>query len=153
MTTASELETDLLATLVERKHACLEQLLELGRQQCALVDAGDMTTLLQVLSVKQQLVGQLTAVERQLDPFRLQVPDDRHWRSPTLRQRCGEQIARAEQLLAGVLTYERQAEQRLQQRRDESAARLSGAHHALNARGAYRDEPQRTTGQLDILSP
>jgi hypothetical protein len=148
-----EFETDLLTALVERKQTCLEQLLELGRQQCALVEIDDMTTLLQVLSVKQQMIAQLQQIERQLDPFRVQRPEDRRWRDESVRLRCSETLMRTEQLLAAVLQCEKQAEQSLQQRRDETAARLANVSHAQRARGAYCVEPPRHSTRLDLLSP
>ncbi|HEY5312807.1 MAG TPA: hypothetical protein VIK18_09815, partial [Pirellulales bacterium] len=56
-------ETHLLAELLGRKHDCLAQLYELGGQQLALVESGDITQLLKVLAAKQRLLARLQEIE------------------------------------------------------------------------------------------
>ena len=75
------MDTDLLASFIGKKHDVLEQLRQLSRRQMDLIGEGDMTGLLSVLNVKQNLLVALQAVERDLDPFRQQDPDQRTWRT------------------------------------------------------------------------
>jgi hypothetical protein len=146
----SVLETDRLAELLNRKHHCLSELLEFGRQQLVLVDGGDITQLLRVLAAKQQLLMQLDGLERQLDPFRLQDPETRQWRTPVARAKAAEMITSTENLFREILLQEKRSEQRLRERRDDAAARLSGAHFASQARGAYAAELTRPIARLDL---
>jgi hypothetical protein len=146
------LPTDLLAELIQRKHACLVELREMGRRQFETVVEGSITALLDVLAAKQRVLGALQAVERELDPFRGQDPHQRPWRSPEARQACAATLAQCEALLGEILAQEKQSERELVRRRDEAAARLRGIHAAGQARGAYLPGPHFAPGQLDLMS-
>jgi hypothetical protein len=147
-----KLETDVLAELIGVKRACLLRLREMGRRQLELIDSGDMISLLDFLSVKQQTLLQLQRIERTLDPFRGQDPEARRWQSPQHRQACAEQVQQCETLLAEIISQEKRGEIALVRRRDEVALRLQGAHLAGQARGAYTAQPQHGIGQLDLMS-
>ena len=58
------LETDILVQLIRAKHACLTQLRDMGRRQIELIEAGDLTALLDLLSVKQRPLADLQRVEQ-----------------------------------------------------------------------------------------
>lgn len=146
------LETDRLAELIQRKHACLVELHEMGRKQLDLIRGGEMTELLDVLVCKQRRLEDLQTVEKALDPFRGQAPEERCWSTPEARRRCADRLAECETLLAGIVAQEKQGENELTRRRDETAARLHGAHAAREARGAYRRPLQAPLHQLDITS-
>jgi hypothetical protein len=145
-------ETQLLAELLGRKHDCLAQLYELGGQQLALAESGDITQLLKVLAAKQRLLTRLQELEGELDPFRSQQPEERQWPSAEERARCAQIIERSESLFRDLLAREKQSEQALGRRRDEAAARLEQAHSASQARGAYGTSYVRPLGQLDLSS-
>jgi hypothetical protein len=115
-----------------------------------LIQDEDLTTLLQVLGLKQSLIEDLNQVERELDPFRPQQPHQRHWRTEADRVRCAELLQGCDQLLAAVVRQEQASEQLLCVRRDETAARLQGVHHANQARGAYAAEQSQYIGHLDL---
>jgi flagellar biosynthesis/type III secretory pathway chaperone len=146
------LATHLLSELLDRKHGCLVELRELGRQQLALVESGAITQLLKVLAAKQQVFARLQQTEGQLDPFRDQRPEDRRWASPADRQRCAQLIERSEALFREILAQEKLGEQLLGERRDEAALRLHQAHAASQARGAYAAAARTTRSQLDLSS-
>ncbi len=110
-----------------------------------------MTELLDVLSAKQQMIVELQRIERGLDPFRTQDPEQRSWRSPDERTRCAEQLNRCEALLAEIVRQEKHSERDLIRRRDEAAARLEGVHAASQARGAYLARQPAASG-LDLTS-
>lgn len=150
--TNDQYPTDLLGDLIDRKHQCLMQLRELGRRQFELVCEGSMSGLLDVLSVKQGVIVKLQSVERALDPFRDEDPEARCWRSPETRRECAEQVERCQRLLAEILTQEKQSEQELVRRRDETARQLQGLHRAGHARGAYVTSAARELHQLDLSS-
>jgi hypothetical protein len=142
--------TERLAELVRAKHACLTQLHGLGKRQLIVIADGDISLLLNLLSAKQSLLAELQTIERGLDPFRQQDPDERRWASATDRQRSSQVLEQCEMLLKDILAQEKQSEQQLCQRRDEAAARLQGSHLAFQARGAYHSDPGMRVGQLDL---
>ena len=142
--------TERLAELVGRKHECLSQLHELGRQQLVLVEASDITALLSILSAKQQLIAALKQIEAGLDPFRCEAPETRVWRTPADRERCARQIEESEGLFRAILEHEKRGEQLLQRRRDDAASQLQGVHSARAARGAYTAHQTRASGRSDL---
>jgi hypothetical protein len=142
-------ETDLLLEIASLRQGALEQLHSLGRRQLELIDQGDMTQLIQVLSAKHHMLAELQQVEKRLDPFRGQSPEGRRWRSAALRERCAEVIAKSDQLLRAILEQEKLGETRLRQHRDEAASRLQSAHSASHARAAYTGSAAQAT-RLDL---
>ena len=146
------LSTDILAELVEKKHDLLVQLRDVGYRQMELIDGADMTQLLKLLSSKQRLLTALQDVERQLNPFRRENPDDRVWRTPADRARCAELAARSESLLAEVVEQEKRSETQLRAHRDRVAEELEGAHQAARAASAYSENPWTHSQQLDLSS-
>jgi flagellar biosynthesis/type III secretory pathway chaperone len=146
------LETDVLAELIDEKHKLLEQLRDLSRRQSELVERGDMTKLLNVLSAKQKLLHELGCIERRLDPFRDQAPESRRWRSPADRRRVQQTAERCDAMLDEIMSVEKQSETALIRRRDEAEQRLQGVHTASQARNAYTRPAGPNSSQLDLTS-
>jgi len=145
-------ETDVLAELIRDKHECLVHLREMGRRQFELIDEGDMTALLDLLTAKQRVLEKLQRIERALDPFRGQDPDGRRWRTAEDRRLCTEQLQQCERLLAEIISQEKCSEGVLLRRRDEAASRLESAHLAGQARQAYTAQPHGRVKQIDLFS-
>ncbi len=131
-------DTEQLAALVQRKLEVVTLLARLARQQLALIEAGDMGLLMKLLAAKQALLTQLQELERQLDPFRAQDPDERCWPTAAARAQCQQQADECAQRLTEVMNLEKQAEGQMVLRRDSAAARLQGVHSAAEASQAYR---------------
>lgn len=146
------LETDLLAELIQRKHACLTRLCAMSRKQFDTVVDGSMTDLLAILAAKQRVLADLQRVQRALSPFQGQDPEQRQWSSPERRQQCAEQLGQCEALLRDIVEREKQSERELVSRRDKAAAQLQDVHLASQARGAYADRPQHSARRLDLTS-
>jgi hypothetical protein len=146
------LATDVLAELIQSKHRVLVQLRSLGERQLALAHDGLISELLDVLGLKQRILVQLQSIERELEPFRGEDPESRHWRSAEARRRCGATLAECESLLAAIVRQEKQSENELTRRRDEAARRLAGMHSAAEARCAYLTPAGDSAGQLDLKS-
>lgn len=142
-------ETDLLVDLAARRRHCLVQLHELSRRQLELIENEDISTLLNVLAAKQRLLGELHELERGMDPFRGQEPEQRRWRNPEARQRCAELITDSQTLFAEIIAQEKQGELRMQAHRDQAASRLQGAHAGTQARSAYSAEAKGAR-RLDV---
>jgi hypothetical protein len=130
-------ETARLAALIAAKLKVLEILTRLSRRQLELIAAGDTPALLKLLTGKEAVLAQLQTLERQLDPFRSQNPEQRDWPSPEARAACQREADRANALLAEAMDLERQAEAAMAARRDAAAAALSAAHVAADTRAAY----------------
>jgi hypothetical protein len=143
-------ETQLLAALLDRKHECLVQMRDLGARQLEMIETGDMTMLMKVLSAKQGLINNLNAVERELDPYRDQSPEHRAWSSESERERCAQLAARCQLLFSEIVRLERESESQLTLERDDAERRLRGMHAAAQAHGAYAFETSLLTGSLDL---
>jgi hypothetical protein len=143
--------TDKLAELVGSKHDCLCALKELSRQQAELISGGDLGSLMKLLAAKQRYINELRQIDRLLEPFRQQDPEQRPWPSIELRQQCAQQAKRCETLLREIVAQEERCDAILRRRRDETAQQLQGMHQASQARAAYHNEP--TQGhRLDLTS-
>ncbi|MBN1853575.1 MAG: flagellar export chaperone FlgN [Pirellulales bacterium] len=133
----STLPTDKLSKLIDAKHQCLVQLLDLGEQQAKLIDCGDMGQILKLLALKQHVIASLQSVETHLVPFRNEEPKERVWRDPFDRNRCAAVAEACRQLLNEIVQQEKLNESRMKKRRDATAAELQHAHTANRAREAY----------------
>lgn len=139
-----------LAAAIARKAQLLELLRRLGEAQLSLVGDGDMVRLMQVLSSKDSLLQQLQNVERELDPFRDEDPDQRKWDTPELRQACRRDAERCAALLTDIVTLEKQSEAEMVRRRDATAAQLQTMYGSQEAQGAYISAPVSLAGSLDM---
>lgn len=145
------METEILASLIDKKYEVLSLLRQLARAQQAIVHTGDMTRLMKLLATKQNLLHQLQDVEHQLDPFRHQDPDSRQWHSPQRRQQTRDMATRCESLLNEIMLVEKQCEGELVVRRDAAATRLQGIHTVTQATDAYLSNGPAHC-QLDLSS-
>jgi hypothetical protein len=146
------MDTEQLAKLIGQKRQLLERLWQLTERQAALVSESDLTRLLSLLAAKQTHLNQLQAIERQLDPFREQDPDERLWVSPEARADARCEAEACAQLLASVMRVEYECEQQLSHRRDDVAHRLQGFQGASQARTAYLQGSSGSSHQLDLSS-
>lgn len=129
--------TEQLATLIAAKLEVLELLTRIANTQLSLIETGEMSTLLTVLTAKQQLISRMQSLESQLDPFRQEDPDTRVWSTPERRKQCQDHARRSEALLAEILLTEKRAEALMLSRRDQTARRLDSMHTAGEAGNAY----------------
>ena len=148
----SHYDTDRLAQLLRSRHDCLLELRDLGRRQMELIQRGELAALLDLLAVKQQSIGRLQQIERALDPFRDQPPQQRRWRSAEHRRRCAELVDQCQSLLAEVMAEEKQCEAALLCRRQQTLALLEKMQMTSNVQAAYAAEWGILGGQLNMLS-
>lgn len=153
--TATELDGDRLATLVDAQLEVLLQLQQMGRQQQEMIVQGRVSELLSLLAQKQQLLQRLTEVQQTLRPARQQPPEDRRWSSPQRREDCRRVSARCDALLAEILEAEAASEASLSDSRDALAVRLqqsTGALHAARAYHGSQNDAARPVSRLDLSS-
>jgi hypothetical protein len=137
MTAMARSDTKELAALIGAKLKLVEILCRLGKQQLALIEAGELTGLVKLLAAKETVLAQLRVVEAALDPFRHEDPEQRQWPGAAERAACQARADRCNALLAETLELERQGEAAMLRRRDATSAALAGAHTAADARLAY----------------
>lgn len=148
----SELTGDNLAGFIAKRHACLAQLQKLGLKQRELIQSGELSSLMRLLSVKNQLLAALQAIEHSLAPFHEQDPEDRVWSRPALRESCAQQAAACQELLAEIMQLERDNEREISERRDRLATQLHSVQSASTARRAYQMN-QRSLKSPHIKAP
>ena len=112
----TDLPTEILMQLVRARYTCLMQLRDLGRRQGELIDRGDVTGLLDLLSVKQKPLSDIQRIEKALDPYRRQDPERRQWRSADDRAACAELVRQCEMLLAEIVAREKECEELMVQK-------------------------------------
>ncbi len=154
----TNLPTDILMQLVRAKYTCLVQLRDLGRRQLELIDQGNVTGLLDALSVKQKPLSDIQRIEKALDPYRGQDPEQRQWRSPQDRAACARLVEECETLLKEIVSHEKRCEEIMVHKRDATANRLQQLRAAGRAQGAYAAairstaRPGAGTSQIDLSS-
>jgi flagellar biosynthesis/type III secretory pathway chaperone len=146
------LDTHTLIQLFAQRCELLMQLRQLVGRQLELIDSSDLGQLLSLLAVKQRSIGKLQTIQRQLEPYRGQSPQERTWNSEDDRRRCAELADACQRLLAEVVEIEKQSENRLIFRRDEAANRLHAVHFAVQARQAYVAPDLPTVTHVDLSS-
>ena len=132
--------TQTLDQLIDARLSCIVRLEEYSKRQAKLVEDQEITTLLDLLAEKQKTLALLERIERAIDPFRDEDPEQRKWASPELRIRCSEKSEKCETLLAQIFERDRRSEQLLSAKRDHAAQMLQETHHASQTRGAYIDK-------------
>lgn len=130
--------TEQLAELIAKKHEVLTQLRAVGVRQTDLVASGEITSLLKLLSAKQQLIIQLQHLERELKPFYATAPDDRVWRSAEERSQCARQADECNALLEEIVRLEKIGAENMNDRKNEVAQQLHQVHAAAHVRSAYQ---------------
>jgi hypothetical protein len=133
--------TGRLVELINGKHQVLLRLRDLGRRQTDLVASGDTTSLLKLLAVKQQLIGGLQELERELVPYYEENPERRSWQTSQQRAQCAQQAADCNELLQEIVGMEKSSAEHMTARRNEAAEQLQNVHAATQVRSAY--EAQR----------
>ena len=133
------LATDELEQLIATKRKVLELLFNLVERQLGIVERGNLAELLKILSAKQTVLAQLHQIERKLDPFRMEDPESRQWRSSADRARCRDEARHCDALLQECMQMEKRSEAAMVHRRDAAAAQLQTVHAAADASSAYSD--------------
>jgi len=134
----SDHSTQLLADLMAKRRKCLTQLRDLGLRQSQAIGAGEISDLLKLVAAKQQLIGALQALEKQLTPFHDDDPDNRPWPTAEARAACASDAEACRQLIRQVITMEHESERQMTARRDEAASQLRLVAAGGRVREAYQ---------------
>jgi hypothetical protein len=146
------MSTTELANLMSRKRQVLQLLSDLARAQLAVIESGDTTKLLRVLSAKQPLAEELQRVDAELASFRSDDPDRRPWPTPAARQQCQADAFACEELLTKVLELEQAGEAALVAQRDAVSRQLEELDAAQHATQAYGNFEAPSLSQIDLTA-
>jgi len=129
---------DFITTFKERRQ-CFADLLQISRNQLALVETDEYSQLLRLLGGKQQIIGRLEAISSRLPRLWDEWRRERERLAAGARQVCEQTLADTEALLAELLEHERTATEALARRRDQTAQQLAAVAGGSRVNQAYRD--------------
>ena len=135
---STELSTDLLFELIESKLHLLTEMQAMSLTQSDFVAHHDMTSLMTLLSRKQELLGALGTVQLELARFQDQDPEQRSWSPPGRRKECQEMVSRCDQLLQELIVMEDRSLGCMNLQRESVAAHLQQNIDACAIQNAYR---------------
>ena len=134
---SSELSTESLFELIESKLQLLVEMQAMSLAQADLVTQHDMTSLMTLLSRKQELMSALGNVQSELARFQDQDPELRIWSSPGRRTDCKDMVARCDQLLQELIVMEDRSLNSMNLQRESVAAQLQQNIDACTIQNAY----------------
>ena len=140
---STDLSTDTLFSLIESKLHLLSEMQEMSIAQSDMVAQYDMSSLMTLLSRKQELMESLREVQSRLAPFQPQDPEQRIWPDPSRRQKCKSMIARCDQLLQQMIVIENRSLDNMTLQREIVSAQLQQNINATTLQHAYQ------TNELD----
>ena len=135
---STEFSTDLLFSLIESKLHLLVEMQAMSLAQTDLVAQHDMTSLMTLLSRKQDLIGALGKVQSELARFQDQDPEHRSWSTPARRKSCQEMVARCDQLLQELIVMEDRSLGSMNLQRESVVAQLQQNIDACAIQNAYQ---------------
>ena len=144
-------DTDLKEVLeyFGQEQACYTALLDLSRRQKGVIETGTVDELLRILGQKQQLLAQVSDIENRLRQYKKNWQEIRTRLDQNDRAVLDLALSTVEELLAELIELEKQSEQLLTRRRDDTkqglveAAQGKTVHHAYAT--SQSTEATRTT--------
>lgn len=127
-----------LLELFGQEQACYTALTDLSRRQKDVIESGEIDILLEILAQKQDVLERVGAIERQLSPYKGQWPLLRTQFDENDRQVLDMALATVEELLAALIAMERESEQLLGQKRDQSRRDFQKTERGAAAHQVYR---------------
>lgn len=143
---------EISAILEQRRDTC-RQLLELSYAQLQHIRAQDYTSLLLLLTEKQNVLARHDGLSQQFSNARLQEwwEESRDTLEPVWQQKCRSAIQDTEQILEQLLAHEQQCTDLLTQHRNSTYDQLQAISHGNRVHDAYRDNlAPRTHRHLNV---
>lgn len=110
---------------------------ELSIQQVEVMQSDDVATLLTVLSRKSEILDTLKTLQKELDPYRNQQPEDRRWDSAEGQAACRTTFEEIDRLLEELSQMDNQALDQMTQQRDAMASQIAQFATAEAVQNAY----------------
>jgi hypothetical protein len=146
--------TERLAQLVHQKSTLVRELHKLVSKQQQMIRDQEVD-LIPLLAVKQRVLEALNVLDRTMDPFRQQDPDQRRWISLEARSQCRDEAEQCEALFRQVLMIENECTLALQKQQQKAREQLQGVALAGQASRAYQRSAggmATPTSHLDFIS-
>ncbi len=135
---STDLSTDSLFALIESKLHLLTEMQAMTLTQTDFVAQHDMSSLMTLLSRKQDLMGALGNVQSELERFQGQDPEQRSWASESRRKSCQKMVARCDQLLQELIVMEDRSLGSMNLQRESVTAQLQQNIDACAIQNAYQ---------------
>jgi len=129
--------TERLVGLLRQEKALYARFLELSGQQLAVIEGGDVTELLSLLGRKQELLGQIDRVERELSPAKQQWGQQRESLAPDEREVVEALIEEVGGVLEQLIALEKRGEQSLREQRQRTLEQIDRAERGHRLGQAY----------------
>jgi len=130
-------DTKRLQELGKRKRDLLRAARELSIQQVEVMQSDDMGMLLSILSRKSEILDTLAILHKDLEPYRSEQPEERHWDSSTARSECRATFAEIDRLLEELSQMDKSALDQLTSQRDMLAGQIAQFTTAEVVQNAY----------------
>jgi len=134
---STELTTESLFALIDSKLHLLVEMHSMSLAQTDLVSQHDMSSLMSLLSRKQELMTALSEAQTKIALFRDQDPEKRSWSSPDRRKECQVKVARCDQLLQELIVMEDRSLGSMNLQRESVVAQLQQNIDASTIQNAY----------------
>lgn len=141
--------SDFLRVFCTRRDYCAA-LLELSREQQALIAADDYTQLLVLLGHKQGILGRMEEFNRRQPALWSRWREERGRLDPGDRAACESMLAETEAILATLYSQEQESTEDLARRRLATREELQNVSQGARAQSAYHDSPFALSSRLDI---
>ena len=125
------------AELIRSEEEILQRLLLVSQRQLEIVEAGNITVLIQYLGMRQQLWGEFELLEQQLGPHKGIAPESRSWKSAAERQLTESALNRCKDLLEKILENDQICLTKTAAQKDEVEKQLHRVQRGGNVALAY----------------
>jgi len=149
---STELTTESLFALIDSKLHLLVEMHSMSLAQTDLVSQHDMSSLMSLLSRKQELMTALSEAQTKIALFRDQDPEKRSWSSPDRRKECQVKVARCDQLLQELIVMEDRSLGSMNLQRESVVAQLQQNIDASTIQNAYHSSDLEESSLDSALS-
>ncbi len=120
------------------------RLAPISERQLEIVRSGDVSLLIRLLGLKQQIMYEFEAVEKELEPFRDTPPEQRIWKDEKERQETGESVNRCATLLEEILRNDTLSTEELATKKEEVEAQLRRTRQGAQVHNGYAKQAPKS---------
>jgi len=126
--------------LIQSEEELLKRLLLVSQRQLELVQAGNVTMLIQHLGQRQQLWNEFELLEQQLVPYKGVPSERRVWKSAEERQITEAALNRCKDLMEQILEIDQKSLTMTAAQKDEIEEQLHRVQRATTVAPAYQKQ-------------
>jgi hypothetical protein len=128
--------------LIRCEEEVLTRLLRGSRRMLELVRDCNMTTLIQHLGQRQQILNEFDVLERQLEPYKGIPPEQRVWKNAEERQMTESALDRCKMLLDEIVAIDQESITMTATHKDEVEGQLRRVQRGSTVAPAYMTQSQ-----------